>query len=230
MMWIVAMALAAWDPQVEHKNEVSCDLAPYMGGGSSTEGRLDSMSGLGLGCAVVLWGKEDWTVGPKLEISEQRWTVFQSEGEVTRFDTYQARTLNLGLQTNYTLSDSWTVGYTLSFGLGQGSQQQNLSSSISTQNLAFSGMTQRDIRHELTLVRQINSRLALAAGIQFDAAEQTWDATSGRLDQENVAPGNRLTLVSGSSRDAGQELKQSARYQSVNLMFGVRLQLNKANR
>lgn len=230
MVWIVALALAALNPQIEHKNEVSCDLAPYMGGGTSSEGQLDSMSGLGLGCAVVLWGKEEWTVGPKLEISEQRWTVFQAEGEVTRFDTYQARTLNLGLQTNYILSDTWMLGYTLSFGLGQGSQEQNLSTSTSTQNLSFSGMTQRDIRHELTVVRQINGRLALTAGLQYDSAQQTWDAATGRLDQENVAPGNRLTLISGSSRDAGQQLKQSANYQSVNLLFGVRLQLNQASR
>src|SRR5689334_5929970 len=124
MVLITALALAALSTQVSRANEVSCDLAPFAGGGSSSEGSLDSLNGLGLGCSIVLLDGGSWTLGPRMDFAEQRWSVVRKIQGATRFNSYQARTLSLGVQTGWTFADTWNLGYGLSFGMGQGEQDQ----------------------------------------------------------------------------------------------------------
>ncbi len=223
MVWIAALALAAMDAQLMPRNKLSCDLASFIGGGSSSEGNLDSLDGLNLGCNVVLYDQGTWTIGPRVEFAEQRWSVFKTNNDATTLISYQARTVGLGLYGDYSLSKVWRLGYTFNFGMGQGSQQQNLSTATSSLNLRYSAMAQRDFRHEFTVSRQVNSRLALLAGLQFNSAQQSWDANAGTLAQENVAAGNKLTLTSGTSSELEQSLKQSSSYQVISIKLGVQM-------
>ncbi len=225
MVWIAALALAALNTQVSQKNEVSCDLAPFVGSGSSSEGTLDSLSGLGLGCQVVLYDGGGWTLGPRVDLNEQRWTVFRDIDGSTYFNSYQARTLGLGLNVDYALTEQWNVGYIATFSMGQGSQDQNISTPNSTQNLHISGMSQRAMRHEFLVQRRWSERLSFLAGVQWDAAQQNWDAAAGRLDRQNVAPGNKLTLTSGTGADLEENLKQSSDYQAVSFKIGVQMKI-----
>jgi hypothetical protein len=225
MVWIAALALAALNTQVSQRNDVSCDLAPFVGGGSSNEGSLDTMNGLGLGCNMVLYDGGAWTLGPRLDFTEQRWTVFRDEGDATYFHSYQARSLGLGFQANYDLTEQWSLGYTLGFFKGQGAQDQNISTATSTQNLHLSGMDQSSLRHEFLVSRRMNERLSFLAAVQWDNAQQSWDAAAGRLEREDVAPGNILTLTSGTGADIEGRVSQSADYQALSLKIGVQMKI-----
>ncbi len=225
MVWMAALALAALNTQVSQRNEVSCDLAPFVGGGSSSEGDLDSLSGVGLGCNVVLYDGGEWTLGPRVDFMEQRWTVFQDVEGATYFNSYQARTLGLGLNLDYNLTEQWKLAYTLGFSMGQGAQDQNISTATSTQNLHLSGMSQRALRHEFLVTRRMNERLSFLAGVQFDSAQQTWDAAVGRLDREDVAPGNKLTLTSGTGADLEGVVPQSSDYKALSFKVGVQMKI-----
>gem|GEM_PF-5895357 len=205
------------------RNKVSCDLASFIGGGSSSEGNLDSLDGLNLACNVVLYDRGTWTIGPRVEFAEQRWSVFKTTHDATNLISYQARTVGLGLHADYSLSPSWRLGYTFNFAMGQGSQEQNISTARSSQSLRYSAMAQRDLRHEFTVSRQVNSRMALLAGLQFNSAQQSWDASAGTLAQENVAAGNKLTLTSGTSSELEQSLKQSSSYKAMSIKLGVQM-------
>lgn len=225
MVWIAALALAALNTQVSQRNEVSCDLAPFVGGGSSSEGDLDSLSGVGLGCNVVLFDGGAWTLGPRVDFTEQRWTVFRDEEGATFYNSYQARTLGLGLNVDYDLTEQWKLAYTLGFSMGQGSQDQNISTPNSAQNLHLSGMSQRSLRHEFMVTRRVNERLSFLAGVQWDSAQQSWDAAAGRLEREDVAPGNKLTLTSGTGADLEGEVPQSSDYQAFSFKIGVQMKV-----
>jgi len=225
MVWITALALAALNTQATQKNEVSCDLAPFVGGGTSSEGSLDSLNGIGLGCQVVLYDGGSWTIGPRVDFAEQRWTVFRDGKDATYFNSYQARTLGLGLNLDYALSGPWQLGYTLTFAMGQGFQDQNISTPNSTQNLHLTGMSQRSLRHEFLVSRSMNERLSFLAAVQWDNAQQNWDAASGGLELQNVAPGNQLTLTSGSGADLDGSVAQSADYQALSFKIGVQMKI-----
>jgi hypothetical protein len=228
MVWITALALAALNTQATQRHEVSCDLAPFVGAGSSSEGRLDSLNGIGLGCAVILYDGGPWTVGPRVDFTEQRWTVFRNGEDATYFNSYQARTLGLGLNLEYALSEYWQLGYMLTFAMGQGYQDQNISTSNSTQNLHLTGMSQRALRQEFLVSRRMNQRLAIVAGVHWDQAQQTWDAMSGGLEQQNVAPGNKLTLTSGRGADINGSMPKSADYEALSFKVGVQMKIYSA--
>jgi hypothetical protein len=225
MVWIAALALAALNTQVSQRNEISCDLAPFVGGGSSSEGDLDSLNGIGLGCNVVLYDGGAWTLGPRVDFIEQRWSVFRDEEGTTYFNSYQARTLGLGLNIDYNITEQWNLAYTLGFSMGQGEQDQNISTPSSTQNLHLTGMSQRALRHEFLVTRRMNERLSFLAGVQWDNAQQSWDAAAGRLEREDVAPGNKLTLTSGTGADIEGRVPQSADYQALSFKIGVQMKV-----
>jgi hypothetical protein len=227
MVFITALALVALSNQVSRANEVSCDLGPSMGGGSSSEGSLDTLNGLGLGCAVVLLDGGSWTLGPRMDFAEQRWSVVRKSGNATQFNSYQARTLSLGVQTTWAFTDdNWNLGYSLSLGMGQGEQDQNVSTSNSSQNLHLSGMSQRDLRHELSLTRRFNQRLSFLVAVQYDTAQQSWDASKGDWDREDVGAGNTLTLTSGTGPRPNAANSDDANYRAMSLKVGVQMLLN----
>jgi hypothetical protein len=225
MVWMAALALAALNTQVSQKNEISCDLAPFVGGGSSSEGKLDSLNGLGLGCHMILYDGGSWSIGPRAEFTEQRWSVFREEEGSTLFHSYQARTIGLGLHVDYDIADQWKLAYTLGFATGKGTQDRNISTPTSTQNLHLTDLTQRAMRHEILVTRSFNERLSFLAGIQWADAQQSWDASSGRLDREDVAPGNRLTLTSGSGADLQSPVPQSADYEAFSVKIGIQMKI-----
>lgn len=225
MVWIAALALAALNTQVSQKNEVSCDLAPFIGGGSSSEGSLDSLTGVGLGCNVVLYDGGAWALSPRVEFAEQRWSVFREDASATYLNSYQARTLGLGLNVDYDLTEQWKLAYTLGFSMGQGEQDRNISTASSAQNLHLSGMSQRSLRHEFSVSRRVNERLSFLAAVQWDSAQQSWDAAAGRLEREDVAPGNKLTLTSGTGADIEGLVPQSADYQALSFKIGVQMKV-----
>jgi hypothetical protein len=225
MVWIAALALAALNPQVLKMHEVSCDLAPFIGGGSSSEGDLDSLNGVGLGCKLVLYDGGTWTLAPRVDIIEQRWTVFQDKEGATYFNSYQARSLGLGVNLAYDLTEQWSLAYTLGFAFGQGEQDQNISTASSAQNLHLSDMSQRAMRHEFLVTRRINERLSFLAGMQWDTAQQSWDAAAGSLEREDVAPGNKLSLTSGTGADLEGRVPQSADYQALSFKIGVQMKV-----
>lgn len=226
MVWITALALAALNSQVSPLYEVSCDLAPYVGGGSSSDGRLDSLSGVGLGCGIVLWNSGAFTVGPRLAFTEQRWTVFRKLDELTFYNSYQARSLGLGLDLGYRLSENWQLGYSVSYARGTGDQDQNVSSTNSAQNLHYIDVQQASLNHALTVTRRYNERLSFFAGVLFDNAQQTWDAKSGKFDLQKVAPNTALTLSSGTAAELNESLNQSANYKATSLTLGVRMRFH----
>jgi hypothetical protein len=113
----------------------------------------------------------------------------------------------------------------LGFFKGQGAQDQNISTATSTQNLHLSGMDQSSLRHEFLVSRRMNERLSFLAAVQWDNAQQSWDAAAGRLEREDVAPGNILTLTSGTGADIEGRVSQSADYQALSLKIGVQMKI-----
>ncbi|MCX6127543.1 MAG: hypothetical protein NTX25_00595 [Proteobacteria bacterium] len=169
---------------------------------------------------------KEWTLGPRLEFAEQHWSIYQNLGTQTQFTNFQARTLGFGLQSFYILDETWTVSYSLSYNLGNGSQDQNTSTSNSAQNLKFTQVSQRGFSHQLAFEKRLSTRLSLLTGLQFDQFRQSWDSSRGQLTEETVAPGNKLTLTSGVAKDIRQPLRDHDGYKSYSLRLGLSLLMN----
>ena len=223
MVWIVALALTALNLQAPRKNDVVCGLAPYLGTGSSSEGKLDAMSGLSLACSSSLLVRQNWSFGPKVTLSEQQWTIYQNQAELSILKSYSARTLGLGLLARYNPSQTWQINYALSYAQGQGRHETNQSTDKSSQSLRFDHMAQTSLLQELSLEHPVTPRISLLAGVRLDMARQDWKGASGKLEQENVVTGNRLTLTNGIAASLNDQNPSQANYLSLGFNVGINL-------
>jgi hypothetical protein len=226
MMWMAALALVALSSTSERVDQVSCALAPFVGGGSSSEGPLDSMNGLNFSCDMSLFYNERWAIGPQISLTEQTWTILRIEEQASTLNSFQARSLGIGLLGRYSLASDWQLSYGLSYGRGQGSQLENVSTPTSVRDLRYANVNQLSLKHSISASHSLSKRMSVVAGLHIDSGQQRWDASTGTFRFENVAPGNRLTLTSGKSTDLDQSLKQSSNYRAFNVSIGLSLLLS----
>ncbi|MES2745554.1 MAG: hypothetical protein V4655_09000 [Bdellovibrionota bacterium] len=194
----------------------ACDLAPSLGVGSADEGDIDNFTSLSLGCRYELFQVYGIGVSPTLTLDKQMWSVYEGGSQAKNIYGYDTQDYLFGLRFSRNLSEHTKIFYGFAAGFGTGSLELTESTTQTSLNADYNGLTQQLMTHTLGGSYGLTDRLALSLAWQRQDATQKWNVTGSDIFVQNVDDNNSLTLTDGNSTSLTGSSFRSKNSTSVN--------------